>query len=369
MTRHAQPDTITCHRGEDGRRIVDHRHVRDCNLSGCPGCAPCTEDHCTRCGHAHLDAQHPLTCPSCIGQARHDILSIGEAITEAHDQAIARARVTSTAFALAVPAANYEAYTYVRQAARSGALCKCHTRGETCPETLPDPFGPVCERRRCAHESCRAIRMPRACPDAAFILEETRFDRLNPASVFGSWDLTWRRVIGHDPAPDDVTTWGYATYLLANLTYAAQLDDAGFPDFARDLADCKRWLEDLLRTGKRPDQGETCPSCGKARLVRDWDPDWREGHDGAPADMWVCPNAGCAQIYTEADYRARVQGIWLGVAPALPASELATLYRVSEATIRKWAERGKVRKMGHDTARRQLYSREDVIAARETAPA
>jgi hypothetical protein len=367
----------TCRAAGDAR-LVNLEHLRDCNASGCPGCLPCTPEHghCTRCGVTHLDAQHPRTCPSCVGKVRNDILEIERQIGEAHTQFIHRS-VASIAFMVNGPAANYEAGSYVHQSATSGRLCKCAQRGMVCPAKLPDLHGPMCER--CSHETCRALRRPRVCPDAAFILEEIRADELHPLTVLGAWEFAWRRHLGHDE-PDDSpttwsadarTTWSAASYLLTNLTYMAQLEDAGFDEFADEVTRSRSWLEDVLRTGNRPERGVKCPVCGKADLEKAYDTtdektQYEPGRETKVYDdLWICPRAECAQTWTDDEYQTKVQGIYLGVADRLTAAQIREQYRVPEGSVRGWAAKGQVRKRGRDASGRQLYDVAEVLALRD----
>ncbi|NUO57257.1 MAG: hypothetical protein HOV78_11365 [Hamadaea sp.] len=334
----------TCRLGPDGTRVLNLEHLRDCNLSGCEGCAPCTPrwGHCVRCQAVHLDPEHPRTCASCVGEARDTILSIGDQITEAQRQYLSRS-LSSVELMLTLPAANYEAGSYVHQSAMSGRLCKCRQRGVVCPAQRPAVVGPAC--KACTHESCRAIRRPRVCPDAAFILEELRADQLHPFTVFGAWELHWRRLQGQDEPDTDHTTWSSAVYLLQNLTKMAQApdEDSDFHQFFREIRGSRHWLDDVLRLGHRPDTAGWCPMCGKEKLVKDWS-DEDEGTDYHPsrdtkqyADLWYCPNPACGQTYSPEEYGDRLNLMWVQEADRLPAAELAKRLRIPPSTIRDWA--------------------------------
>ncbi|WP_181312479.1 hypothetical protein [Nocardioides campestrisoli] len=387
----------------DGTRVELNSHFRDCNTSGCPGCKPCVPEHghCTRCRHVHLDATHPRVCPTCVGRARRSILDLVDQALEAHLQYVLSS-TNSAAFMVAGPAADYEAHSYVHQSATSGRLCKCAQRGMACPSEQPAIAGPACEK--CPHHTCRAIRRPPICPDAAFILEQNRTDDLHPLTVLSDWALTWSRHLDHDlldpreetrPWVRGLTIATASHYLLTNLTYMAQQEDADFADFARSINDAGTWLEQVLRTGARPEKGAPCPSCGKANLEH-VHTDTEQGTDldelvcvatgcGRPAgqhptalcsrdrlrvitdnlDWWVCPNAECAQAWTEDEYRAKVDGTYVHVADRLPASLIREHFRVPEATVRSWALRGRVAKRGRDAAGRQLYDVADVLSCRD----
>jgi hypothetical protein len=375
----------TCRPAGDGRRALNLEHERDCNLSGCPGCKPCEPrwGHCTRCKAEHLDADHPRTCARCVGKVRHDILEIGDQITEAHQQQVYRA-VGSIAFMLTAPAGNYEAGMYVHQSAMSGRLCRCRQRGlPACLGDLPPAIGPVCDRP-CTHPSCYAIRKPPACPDRTFILEELRLDEMHPFTVFGAWELHWRQLQDQGPtetedttlqsAGADHTTWSSARYLLENLTRMSQApeEESDFAQLAHEVSASRRWLEDVLRLGDRPDRGVKCPVCGQCDLVKVYDTtdEGAARHDEARLtkeydDLWTCTNAACAQTWTEAEYREKVQGIYLQKADRLTASQIRETYRVPEGSTRGWASKGLVKKRGKDVAGRQLYDVEDALRQRD----
>lgn len=341
----------TCRKAEDGsgNRLLNLEHLRDCNLSGCPGCKPCEPrwGHCTRCKAEHLDADHPRTCARCVGAVRNDVLTIADQITEAHDQQVYRA-VGSIAFMLTAPAGNYEAGAFVHQSAIAGRLCRCRKRGlPTCAGDIPPGQGPTCQRA-CQHPTCYAIRNPPACPDRAFILEELRLDEMHPFTVFGAWELTWRRHLNIEVHPEEMdkhTTWSSARFILEHLTTMAQLpeEESDFDQLAEEVADSRHWLEDVLRLGDRPDRAGLCPMCKKERLVKDWDPEdegtaYTPERDGkAYGDLWYCPNSECGQTYSPEEYGDRLNRMWVDGADRLPAAELAHRIRVPRSTIRDWA--------------------------------
>lgn len=369
----------TCRKGEDGVRLLNLEHLPDCNLSGCAGCKPCEprHGHCTRCRAEHLDADHPRTCVRCVGKVRNDILAIGDQITEAHQQQVYRA-VGSIAFMLTAPAGNYEAGMYVHQSAMSGRLCRCRQRGlPSCAGDMPAVLGPTCERA-CQHSTCYAVRNPPSCPDRAFILEELRFDEMHPFTVFGAWELHWRSLLDQEQPTDGHTTWSSAVYLLEHLTAMAQVDEdeSDFGQLAREVATSRRWLEDCLRLGDRPDRGVKCPVCGKSDLVKvydttDEDDDtyddtrFKKMLAGEYDDHWVCQNAACAQTWTESEYREKVHGIYVQQADRLTASQLRETYRIPEGSTRGWASKGLVKKRGKDIAGRQLYDVANALAQRD----
>lgn len=362
-----------------GGRVLNLEHHRDCNLSGCPGCLPCEPrwGHCRRCRHAHLDADHPATCATCVGQVRQDILTIGDHITEAHDQHVHRA-ISSIAFMLTAPAGNYEAGMFVHQSAMSGRLCRCRTRGlPVCLGDIPPVQGPRCELLICSHRTCYAIRRPPTCPDVRFILEELRLDEMHPFTVFGAWELHWRHLLDLELDRDDIvehTTWSSARFILEHLTQMAQAhaEESDFGQLAAEVAASRRWLEDVLRLDDRPDRGVQCPVCGKSDLIKVYDTtdEGAEEYDEARFakvynDLWTCTNDACGQVWTEAEYREKVQGIYVQKADRLTASQLRETYRVPEGSTRGWAAKGLVKKRGKDLSGRQLYDVADTLRQRD----
>lgn len=365
-------------------RLLEHRHVRDCNLSGCPGCEPCPEKHCTRCQFRHLDDNHKLTCPHCVGKAREALGVLDDLVRTADAEYVNRS-IGSMVTVAAGPTADAEAYAYLYDSAVTGRMCKCHRRGEPCPSTIVHA-GPVCDRR-CAHRSCTLIRTPQLCPDVAHILADNRGEP-HPATVLGEWDVIWRRHLGHNAPP--VTTYRRAVdYLTANLTYMAQVADPSFRDFTSSVRTSTEWLRRIL--GLTEDaEGAPCPMCGKENLVKEYD-DTDEGTPWSPdrerkmlatvdpavltdeperpadryADMWVCPNPSCHQTYTDEEYRTKVEGTYMQVADRLTASQIHETYRINPATLRSWAHRGKVRQRGRDSLGRQLYDVADALALRD----
>ena len=330
------------------------------------------------CLHRHL-ADSEDTCPACldrIAQTRHEIRQILDDVEQAYLAAVVRG-VGSVAFMVNAPAANYEAHSYLHHSATSGRLCKCRRRGHPCPSDLPAVHGPVHQNRnpaagRCTHPSCNAIRAPRVCPDAAFIFDQGSMADRHPLTVLSDWELTWRRILGHEE-DDHPTLASTSTYLLKNLGYMARHPDGEFTEFTKAISSELTWLQEVLRTGDRPDRGAPCPACGKAKLEKDW------SDVGKPAgyqpgnehrrypDIWYCPRDECGQTWTESEYHHRVEGIYIQTADHLTASQLSRLLDVPESTIRRWASgpTQTVATHGRDHNGRQLYSVDDARAARD----
>lgn len=371
-------------------------HVRDCNASGCEGCMPCQERHCTTCGRRHIDG---LRCASCVGDVRQDISQIVALTDRMLPEAMYRG-VNSEAAHLEGPTADPNAW---RQRRRYGYRDVVETK----------PNG---DRFR---------------PD---VIGED-----HPLWVLGTWDLLVTEHYGHHRT-QRVTVATAAAYLKANLTELAQDADFPFEELAREVRECRGHLEDVLRDGERDERGGLCPMCGDAALVlthatrqaepcdcgprpalrhadhgpctcgfrlriewpspdeepvtvriyddelacdghrrddlacvacqrqTEWDERHRKHADDDPEeDRWVCPK--CHASYTEHDYQTKVAAVYVLHAGVLTASDIAHTYRIAEGTVRQWANRGQVRKHGRDAAGRMLYDVADVkrLTGRDTA--
>lgn len=306
----------TCRWSRDTQaRLLNARHVRDCNTSGCPGCQPCVERHCQLCRREHVtvDGQGTdQTCASCLGTVRGHLTALVTMSAALLGEAITRG-LNSEAFALAVPAADPEAWGYRRMSALAARID---------PKWLDD-----------------------------------QVDMHHPAWVLGTWQ---REVRDHLDQPTDTqpTITEARTYLDCHLTRLAHDSAFAFDELAEDVRLCYDHVERVLHLDEQRDTGAPCPACGRARLRKDYG-----ATDGD--DRWTCPS--CKQWWTETDYRAKVAGTYIAVAPALTASQIHEQYRVNEATIRSWANRGKVNRRGRDDSGRQLYDVAEVLAARDAS--
>jgi len=336
---------MSCRKVDDCR-VLDHEHARDCNLSGCPGCKPCFPEfgHCG-CGR-HLAESERWNCARCVGKVREALRKIVGYVAQAHREVV-HYGINSAAFMVASPAADPEAHGFLHQSATSGRLCKCRKRGYACP-------------------ALREVA-PGICPDAAFALEDAR-DELHPLTVLGWWELLWREELIL-PSNDPVTVASAHGFLDGHLTDMAQRLDPDFDQFRDEIHACRTWLEGVLGEGVREERGIECFMCGKARLVKWYDPetaiDGESGEVYGPNDHWFCPRDDCGHWWTEKDYREKVAGTYVQAADRLTASQIASTYRVPEGTVRQWANRGKVAKRGRDALGRMLYDVADTITARD----
>jgi hypothetical protein len=310
-----------------GYYLPSHEH--DCTDRTCDGCQPCAETHCTarEACTRHLDHAHPLTCPRCEGRTRDDIAEIVRLSGLLIDEAIAQG-VDSEAANLAGPAADPEAWSWRRLAAWE--------RG-----------------------------------DDVTVLEDD--DPHHPLAVLGRWDYMLREDY-RQPTALRCTLLRAADYLRGQLSRLAQDETQDFALFAREIARCRRHLEDVLADGFRPETGAPCPACAKApALVKRyahwcWREDCTREHDATgAADSWVCP--ACHARWTEAEYRLWVADDYLDNADALTAADMAMVHGIKPATLRKWAERGQVARRGRNTRGQQLYDVEQAVATRRAQAA
>jgi hypothetical protein len=162
------------------------------------------------------------------------------------------------------------------------------------------------------------------------------------------WSEAWRRERGaeYDMRPTIVSE---ASFLKHTIDWAWD-NEPGWDDFAKDIRKARTRLETILLEGVRSKRGAPCmyDECRGNRLVRKLEP--KRDEDGEKTwewSDWHCPR--CHRTWTEdayarnvaaAAWRAQVEEIdgesWASYRYA------ATLTRRSEATIRKWVERGKV---------------------------
>lgn len=322
--------TRTCrHPGDlnDGRRQrrsatrLLRTHQPDCDTAGCPGCDPCPERHCRVCATAHVTvdgrgADH--TCGTCLATTRSNLAQIWTYSTRLLGETILRG-INSQAAALAGPVGNLEAWHNRRMSALAGRI------------------------------------------DPIWLTEQV--DVHHPLWVLGTWEREGRRHLGQtvSAGTSQPTLTEARDYLDHHLTWLAHDDDFAFDELADDVHACRAHLENVLHDGDRPETGAPCPACGHRALVKDYG-------DTDTDDRWTCPR--CNQWWTEHDYRAKVDGTYVHLAPALTASQIHATYRIPEGTTRSWAQRGKIRKRGKDHLGRMLYDVADVRACRdETATA
>jgi hypothetical protein len=236
------------------------RYDRDADDYLTPDGHPCRTDdygdptrHCTarRTCANHIGADE-LTCARCVGRTRADIRQVRDIAALMLPVALG-VGVDSQAANLAGPAADVEAWTWRKVAARQG---------------------------RAWHLS----------------LVEDDDDR-HPYSVLTRWHMMIAEDYRHQLPTMSVTV--SAEYLERQLHRIAQDDGQDFPLLAREIRRCRSHLESVLHDSRRKERGAPCPEClaeeKVIRLEREYghwcdDPECeRLNYDTDEADRWVCP--------------------------------------------------------------------------------
>lgn len=353
-------------------------HVRDCTEVDCRGCKPCGEDHCAMRGRCASHVNHAagiVTCPGCIGKARKDLTAIvvlyalaaqdvelrGLETNPLLDEA--EAGVDSEAFNLVGPAATHEQWSE----RRNRLIALNERRG-------------WCEWPR--HES----------------LADN--DPHHPYAVLGRWDLAMRENYG--PQTDlFVTVSSSAAYLLNMLGDHPFSHSDEFEDFAREIATCRKHLEQITHDARVPEEGRHCPTCVDLyskgpRLRKHYaqHPELKAGeHCKKPprtaqqltgcticigdGDTWHCPDNG-EHWWSEYDYRTKVATDYVLYATELTMSDLPQRTGIAAGTLRRWAGRTplgivdgvrmygepKLKARGRNAEGRKVYRVKDAIALR-----
>lgn len=304
----------TCrYAGRNEPRVLPRRHADDCaDPSTCSGCLPCPGPHCRVCGRNHAET----TCAGCIADVRETLAAITEMCAALAAEAEHRG-TDSDAAMLAGPVADPEAWSHHKRSALAGRI------------------------------------------DAGWL--EHAEEAAHPLFVLGTWEMLGRELLGLAPGGEAVSVLGSGAWLDLHLHQLAELAD-DFDVLRRELNDCRAYVEAVLHDGEQVERGVKCPMCGRANLVK------RYGmtEDG---DRWCCPRRDCGAAYTEGDYRAKVEAIYVLHAPALTASQLRAAYRIRPGTLRMWVQRDLVRQVGRDHRGRVLYDREQAVATRDRAGA
>lgn len=213
--------------------------------------------HCTarRACSQHIGAGD-LTCARCLGRTRAHLRRI-PVVSRLMMLIALEDGVDSEAANLAGPAADPEAWSWRKVAARQG---------------------------RAWHLS---------------LIEDD--DEEHPYLVLGRWDMMLREDYAH-PSETPLTIANAAAYLDAQLGRVAQDGDQDFPLLSREVRACRNHLERVLRTAMFRQRGVPCPTCvgegkGSPRLVREYghwceDDDCRKIHYlDESGDEWVCPRS------------------------------------------------------------------------------
>lgn len=307
-------------------------HLDGCNSAGCLGCQPCPERHCeaTGCPGRHLTPTERI-CPTCIGHVRANLDGIVNMTTRLLTEAVHRG-VNSEAAMLDGPKADVADWERRHRLVANGLACECV---DECPD-VPPRYGPHCEGK-CQHDSCAWRRGRPDCPVASAWHADNRSEP-HPGYVLADWDAQICEHLGHSRTMIP-TLESAAGYIGGQLTHLARDSDFDFDGLAREIRGCHGHLEDVLREGERAEKGAPCPSCGGPALVKEW------GVTEA-FDMWTCPSGACHQVWTEAEYRTMIDGIYVEIAEALTAKQIEAKYRIPAGSVRSWASKGAVETRG-----------------------
>lgn len=188
-------------------------------------------------------------------------------------------------------------------------------------------------------------------------------DPAPPLLVLASWVDVVRKERGLPASTLRATVAREIDQLRAALTWMTTVGPSGLPHFdpieelARDIAQLRRRLEAVLHDTP-DDHSVPCIRCTGDERGR-LHPVWGESIDGE-ADRWHC--LSCGAWLSREDYRRALMAAHRLTATHLCASDLRAEYGVNIATVRKWAERGQVRKGPRDASGRVTYDVEDVLA-------
>lgn len=321
------------HVANDQPRML-RTHIKDCITSGCGGCQPCEERHCSMpdCTGRHLGPTENQACARCVGTVRTDIGMI---------------------------VAHCQSETIVEELLERGP------RSNAAWILAPTADADTWHRR----ESLTWVAAIDGDKGAKGWLEDNRHE-FHPMWVLGCWDLLLRRYYDLDTT-ERVTVAKAATFILEHLTNIARDPGFDFSVLANQMHQTRTMLEHVLPIDHGPQRGAPCPHC-EVDLVKVYDVDDTSG----ASDRWHCKP--CNKWWTEGEYQLRVGTEYLGNAPTLTASQIKHQYAIPEGTVRRWAAPtldknynevpAVVRKRGKNDQGLQLYDVGDVktqIARRE----
>lgn len=296
--------------GHTQPRMLKGRHEADCE-GDCDGCSPCPRSHCVDCYRNHSAG----VCATCIGNMRNDLSAVLAMHDKLEREAIQRG------YAGDRPGTVLGGDAMVMLAAR-----------------YPDQNG-------------------QQAPDRE---HERASDPPDPLAILVGWEDVVRGIFGVTTA-STVSVWAAVDYLGENLTMMAASADVPWVEFAHEVRQLRGRLEDVLHDGEREETGAPCPMCGGAKLVKRY-------RSKAAWDEWICPRTVCGERYSDAEYRAKVEGQYMDAATALHARHMARRTGAAEGSVRGWAamtaEDGEplVRRRGKDSDGLVLYDVDDVLA-------
>lgn len=225
-----------------GYRAIKGEHTEDCpDPTTHRGCIECLHPHCAVCGRKHLEDQHPLTCPDCVGSVREDLTEIADLCRGLRRQAVdaeglswASARIPgATAMVLMGPSADPELLHATSRLA-AAEHTKTHRRGDPVP----------------------------------------------PLTVLARWEEVWAGWLGQDRGRTTITrAIGYLDQHLTRIAQATATWTSGtavippeFREFARDIGKLRAQLEHVLHDESDDEGGIACFECGHQLVRRIRDP-------------------------------------------------------------------------------------------------
>lgn len=357
-------------------------HLRDCAATNCPGCRPCSEDHCEINGRCHQHVNHAAgtyTCPRCIGLTRRQVRKILDqyALVEVD-----------------VETRHLDLGPLLEQAAESGVDSEAFNL-----------VGPAADPGQWAERRRRLV----ATYDARGWCDYPKHEGIadddphHPYAVLGRWDMKLRESYG--PQTDLLVSVSRAVDYLSGPLLDKFAHTHEFEAFAHDVTACLTHLETVLSDSREPEKGAPCPTCRadgrrSPRLVKHYatHPGLKPGqrctridchcgddHTGhcrtcaGHLDTWHCPIV-TEHWWSDADYRTRVDVEYVQHATELPVIELAQRTGITASTLRRWAGRTllgivdgesiygppRLKARGRNKDGRRLYRVADALAVRDT---
>ena len=183
-----------------------------------------------------------------------------------------------------------------------------------------------------------------------------------PLSFLAGWVDIIRAERQQGRSNQRATIGSEVDYLRNAIDWILATNDEGAPwwlpaeDFARQLGQVRWALDKAIGRTPQVDKGEPCIAHGR-RYVKQW-----AGTDTNPRpaseDRWKC-GLGCET--DEDGYQYAAQTIRRARATKLTAVEMDIQYGISPSTLRTWADRGCVPKVGKTASGAVLY---DVATAK-----
>lgn len=350
-----------CHFDRTLGERVTRKHRDDCpgelDTGPCPaagrGCAPCTAPHCLICGQEHATNSEPNTCAECVGKIRDDLTDIQACYTD-----------------------------LAREALDAGADGHLVAAAPIPGGTAQVLIGPTVR--------LNMLRTGRGLTLAVLADDHRPGDPIPPLAILAQWEDIYRIWLDHK-IDRRVTVAGALGYLGSQLAYIANHVTPDAPDFVvftKQLRSLRAHLERALHDEREPERGVECFACGDRLVRRFRDPKrcrhstparewfrvlasygvWPYPTEAAAARLpcdtcsqgglddprfgrsWECP--GCRKEYTPGEYATATrrdllengdQGDgWTHVTLAAEAATDLVGMTISESTVRKWLERGKV---------------------------